>query len=248
MTLTAGSGPFGSRPGGRFNREIPSVGLEYLDSSPRRVRAVLDGQTVIDSRRVKLLYAAGRLPVWCFPAEDVRMDLLPDADAWVYEKGLAEGLVGVRFEALDRWLEEDEEAIVHPRDPYHRIDIRATSRSVEVSLEGERLAASTRALALFEASLPTRWYLPREDVEAELVPRQGFRTGCAYKGYASYYDVPVGERLEPALAWCYEDPLEDARRIAGRVAFFNERVDIDVDGDREARPETQWSGTAWIEG
>jgi uncharacterized protein (DUF427 family) len=248
VTLTAGTGPFGHRPSGRFNREIEVDGLEYLDPSPRRVRGELDGETVVDSRRVRLLYAARRLPVWCFARDDVRMELLPEGAAWVYEQGLAEGLVGIRFDALDRWLEEDEEAIVHPRDPYHRIDVRSTSRRVEISIHEERLAASTQALALFEAGLPTRWYLPREDVVAEVAPREGFRTGCAYKGYASYYDVRVGDRIEPALAWWYEDPLEDARRIAGRICFFNERVDVDVDGEPEPRPETQWSGTAWIDG
>jgi uncharacterized protein (DUF427 family) len=247
VTLTVGSGPLGHRPGGRLSREIQVEGLELLDPSPRRIRGELGGETVIDSRRVNLLYVAGRLPVWCFPADDVRMERLPDEAAWVYEEGLARGLVGVRFDALDRWLEEDEEAIVHPRDPYHRIDVRATSRRIEVSLDGQRLASSTNALALFEASLPTRWYLPREDVEAELLPREGFETGCAYKGFASYYDVRVGDRVEPALAWYYEDPLEDVRRITGRIAFFNERTDIEVDGEREERPQTPWSGTSWLE-
>lgn len=246
MAITVGSGPFGHRPGGEFDFDPPPK-VQYLEDSPRRIRGFLGGEPVVDSRRVKLLHESRRLPVWCFPREDVRMDALPDDAAWVYEDGLAEGLVGIEFDALERWLEEDEEAIVHPRDPYHRIDVRESSRQVEVAVDGETLAASTRALALFEASLPTRWYLPREDVRAGLVPNDRVRTGCAYKGFASYYDVRVGDRLEPFLAWWYPDPLEDAGRIAGRICFFNERVELAIDGELQSCPETQWSGTKWAE-
>jgi uncharacterized protein (DUF427 family) len=247
MTLTVGDGPFGHHPAGRFNFSVPDD-VEYLEESPRRVRGIVNGEAAIDSRRVKLLHASGTLPVWCFPPEDVKMELLREGDAWVHEEGLAHGLVGVRFDAIDRWLEEDEEAIVHPRDPYHRIDVRSSSRRVVVSLDGVTLADSIEALALFESSLPTRWYLPRDDVVAELVRREGFRTGCAYKGYAGYWDVRVGNRLEPALAWQYDDPLDDVGRIAGRVCFFNERVDLELDGELEPRPRTAWSGTDWLSG
>ena len=166
----------------------------------------------------RLLHAQHSLPVWCFPREDVRLDRLGDGTAWVYEEGLAEGLVGVRWDAVDSWLEEDEEVIAHPRDPYHRIDLRDTSRLVTVALDGETLAESSDALALFEASLPPRWYLPAEDVRAELVANPEVRTGCAYKGWASYDDVRVGDRLERLLAWHYEDPLEGVERIRGRSA------------------------------
>jgi uncharacterized protein (DUF427 family) len=244
MTLTVGSGPFGHQPGGQFDFDPPRS-IQYLEDSPRRIRGLLHGEAVVDSHGVKLLHQSRRLPVWCFPREDVRMESLPEGAAWVYEEGLAEGLVGVSFEAVDRWLEEDEEAIVHPRDPYHRLDVRASSRRVAVALDGETLAESTRALALFEAGLPTRWYLPRDDVRAELRSNGALRTGCAYKGFASYYDVEVGDRVEPFLAWCYPDPLEGMGRITGRFCFFNERVDLTVDGERQSRPKTQWSGTDW---
>jgi uncharacterized protein (DUF427 family) len=246
VTLTVGNGPFGHRPAGSFNFKVPDDGVEYIEESPRWIRGFVNGELAIDSRGVKLLHASRSLPVWCFPPEDVKTELLPEGAAWVYEESLARGLVGVRFDAVDRWLEEDEEAIVHPRDPYHRIDVRASSRRVVVALDRITLADSTRALALFESSLPTRWYLPPEDVQAELVPREGFQTGCAYKGYAAYWDVRVGDRLEPALAWHYDDPVEDVARIAGRVCFFNERVDLDLDGEREPRPESRWSGTDWL--
>jgi uncharacterized protein (DUF427 family) len=147
-----------------------------------------------------------------------------------------EDLVHVDFGALDEWLEEDEPAIGHPRDPYHRIDVRETSRHVRVSIEGRTVADTRRARALFETSLPTRWYIPREDVQAELEPSE-HRTTCAYKGHATHYDV-AGEE---AVAWCYEEPLHDALPVRGLIAFYNERVDVEVDGELEERPETQWS-------
>jgi uncharacterized protein (DUF427 family) len=244
MTMTVGSGPFGHSPGGEFNFDAPREGVQYLEDFPRRVRARIGDDAVVDSLGVKLLHEQHSLPVWCFPREDVQLDRLGDG-AWIYEDGLAEGLVGIRWDAADRWLEEDEEVIVHPRDPYHRIELRDTSRLVTVALDGETLAESSRSLVLFEASLPTRWYLPPEDVHAELVLNPDLRTGCAYKGWASYVDVHVGDRVEPFLAWRYIDPLEGLERSTGRICFFNERVDLSLDGELQERPRTGWSGTDW---
>jgi uncharacterized protein (DUF427 family) len=245
MTMTVGTGPFGHRPGGEFNFEVPPGGVQYLEEFPRRVRALASGEVVVDSLGVKLLHEQHRLPVWCFPREDVRLDMLGEDGAWVYEEGLARGLVGIRWDAVDRWLEEDEEVIVHPRDPYHRLELRDTSRLVTVVLDGETLAESSAALVLFETSLPPRWYLPASDVRAELVANPEVRTGCAYKGWASYDDVRVGDRTQPFLAWHYEEPLRDMERIKDRICFFNERVDLRLDGELQERPQTQWSGTAW---
>jgi uncharacterized protein (DUF427 family) len=244
MTMTVGNGPFGHRPGGEFNIDVPRRGVQYLEDFPRRVRALTSGQIVVDSLGVKLLHEQHSLPVWCFPREDVRLDRLGEG-AWLFEGGLAEGLVGVRWDAVDQWLEEDEEVLFHPRDPYHRIELRDTSRLVTVALDGETLAESSNTVALFEASLPTRWYMRAEDVRAELVANPDVRTGCAYKGWASYDDVRVGQRLEPVLAWHYQDPLEGMERIGGRICFFNERVDLSLDGERQERPRSQWSGTGW---
>jgi hypothetical protein len=127
VTLTVGTGPFGHEPAGRFNFEVPARGIQYLEPLARRIRALVGGEVVIDSIAVQMLYEQHRLPVWCFPPADVRLDVL-GGGAWVYEDGLAHGLVGVRWDAAEKWLEEDEEVIVHPRDPYHRIELRDSSR------------------------------------------------------------------------------------------------------------------------
>jgi uncharacterized protein (DUF427 family) len=245
MTMMMGTGPFGHWPAGRFNFGIPSDGVQYLEAFPRRIRAVARGEVVVDSVNVQILYEQHRLPAWCFPPEDVPLNVLGDG-AWVYEEGLAKGLIGIRWDAVDRWLEEDEEVIVHPRDPYHRLELRETSRHVEVTLAGETLAVSSAPLVLFEASLPARWYLSPEEITAELEPNPDVRTGCAYKGQAAYLDVRVAGSIEPALAWYYERPLQGMERIRGRVSFFNERVDLTVDGELQEQPRSPWSTTDWL--
>lgn len=147
----------------------------------------------------------------------------------------------VDFDGFDRWLEEDEEVFSHPRDPYHRVDVRRSSRHVRVERDGEVLAESHAPRLVFETNLPTRHYFPREDVRRELLRPSAHRTACAYKGRASYFSVAVGDRVVPDLAWTYEDPAPDMRELTGLVAFFDERVDVIVDGERRERPQTPWS-------
>jgi uncharacterized protein (DUF427 family) len=106
-----------------------------------------------------------------------------------------------------------------------------------VELDGRLLAESSRPMLLFETLLPVRFYLPPADVVVDLEPSDTV-TYCAYKGRASYYSLPDG----PAdVAWTYHQPLHDAEPVRDRIAFFDERVDVIVDGERRERPATQWS-------
>jgi uncharacterized protein (DUF427 family) len=147
------------------------------------------------------------------------------------------GHVVLDFDAFDAWYDEDEPVIAHPRDPFHSMEILPTSREVRVEVDGEVLARSRRARLLFEGSLlPVRAYIPREDVLVELQPSEKW-TQCAYKGQATYFST--GAHAD--IAWTYESPLRGAEDIAGRVAFFNERVDLFLDGERLERPLTPWS-------
>ena len=150
------------------------------------------------------------------------------------------GLVILDFGAFDAWYEEDEQNVAHPRDPFHRIDVLPSSRQVRLELDGQVLAVSSRPVLLFETMLPTRYYLPRADVTAELVP-SATRTWCAYKGQASYFSASVGGQLVPDIAWSYPDPQHDAARVRDLIAFFDERVDVILDGERRTRPITPWS-------
>jgi uncharacterized protein (DUF427 family) len=129
---------------------------------------------------------------------------------------------------MDHWYEENEEVFVHARDPYHRIDVIQSDRHIRISLEGQVLAETRRAVGLFEASLPARWYIPREDVLAELEPSDT-HTGCPYKGTASYYSVKLEDgSIRKDLIWYYEDPLPEVGRIAGLLCFYNEKVELEL--------------------
>ena len=246
MTLTMGTGPFGHRPAGRFNVEIPVDDVVFVDPSPRWIRAVRDGETVIDSRRVRMLHQHGALGRYYFPREDVRWDRLGDLGP-VEPPSAAVGLdgyVSFPWDEFDAWLEEDEELTGHAIDPYHRVDVRRSSRHVVVSAGEVVLADSSRAHALFETGLPTRWYLPREDVRVELEPSD-LHTRCAYKGWASYFSVRAGDERLENVAWTYPEPRHDAAAVRDLVCFFNEAVDLEVDGEREERPATPWGAPGW---
>jgi uncharacterized protein (DUF427 family) len=145
------------------------------------------------------------------------------------------GYVVLDFRAFDEWYEEDEQIAGHPRDPFHRVDVRRSARPVRIEVDGDVVAATTRARLLFETNLPLRFYVPREDVRVELVP-SARRTYCPYKGQASYWSVDAGRRGRQDLGWSYEQPLPDVVAIAGHVAFWDERVDVFIDGERRQRP------------
>jgi uncharacterized protein (DUF427 family) len=269
MALTFGTGPFGQHPGGSFNRDMPQPkGLIYFEDQPRRIRAIFAGETVVDSRHAKLLHEHGHLPIHYFPEDEIRTDLLEpshhhtkcpwkgeasywalrvgdrvaDNAVWGYPEPLesAPPLAGYRafyWKLMDEWYEEDEPAIVHARDPYHRTDVLESSRHVRVSVDGELVAESTRTRALFETGLPPRWYFPPDDVNRELLSASDKHTGCAYKGFASYWTVGA----EEDVAWYYPEPTREFQRVADHIAFYNERVDIELDGELQERPRTPFS-------
>jgi uncharacterized protein (DUF427 family) len=136
------------------------------------------------------------------------------------------------------WREEDEPVVSHPHDPFGRIDVLRSSRHVRIEHDGTLLAESSRPMMLFETHLPVRFYLPREDVVVHLEPSDT-ASYCAYKGRASYLSIPDGPR---DVAWTYRDPLHDAEQVRDLICFFDERVDVTVDGHRRARPVTPWAG------
>jgi uncharacterized protein (DUF427 family) len=151
------------------------------------------------------------------------------------------GYFAIFWHQMDRWLEEDEELEGHVRDPYHRVDVLDSSRHVKVSLDGVVLAETKRPKALFETGLPSRWYIPLEDVKLEHLERSATETICAYKGRASTFSVRVNGEVQKDLAWTYPDPRRDVERIRGHVCFYNEFVDIEVDGEPQERPQSPFA-------
>lgn len=274
MTLTIGTGPFGRESSGTFNFDTSVLQPHtlYFEDSPKRVRVVFNGETIADSRRVKLLHETGLLPIYYFPREDVRMDLLEETDhtthcpfkgdasywsvrvgdrvaenaVWSYPEPLESappiaGYLAFYWKKMDEWYEEDEQVFVHPRDPYHRVDVLDSSRHVKVEVNGVLVAETDRPRILFETGLPPRYYIPQEDVRMQMLVPSEKNTQCPYKGVASYWSVEAGgERVED-LVWSYPEPIAAAGKIKDQLCFFNEHVDLEVDGGRQERPKTQWS-------
>jgi uncharacterized protein (DUF427 family) len=214
------------------------------------------------------LHETGHLPVYYFSERDVRMDLLEESDhatscpfkgeasywsvrvdskvaenaVWSYPEPIEScppisGYLAFYWRMMDHWYEEDEEVFVHPRDPYHRVDILESSRRVKVRVSGELVAETERPKILLETGLPPRYYIPREDV----LLKSEKTTRCPYKGIASYWSVEAGGDRVEDLVWHYPEPIPEAAKIRGHLAFFNERVDLEVDGEKQERPKTQWS-------
>jgi uncharacterized protein (DUF427 family) len=155
--------------------------------------------------------------------------------------------VAFYWDRVDSWYEEDEEIFVHPRDPYKRVDVINSSRHVRVVLGGETVADTRHARFLFETRLPTRYYIPPEDVRRDLLVPSEKVTRCPYKGEAHYYSVRIGDRLFEDIVWYYPDPIAECPKIKGYLCFFNEQVDdIQLDGASVPRPVTPWS-TDWKE-
>lgn len=271
MSLTANHGPLSERPGGNLNfqLDVPDLVL-YLDPMPYRIRVLFEGETIVDAFEPLLLHERGRLPVYYFKPDEVQRGFLESSETRTEGKGvleywtvrvgdreapnaacsylrpvegaaLLEGLFTFDWDAMDEWFCEDEQLFGHPRDPFSRIDTFKTSRHLRISLHGELLAETRRATALYETGLPPRYYVPEEDVRTELLVQSSSRSRCAYKGSASYWSAQIGDRLIEDLVWAYRDPERDAEPVRDLFCFFNERVDLEIEGELAERPQTQWT-------
>lgn len=248
----------------------PKVALKSAirtEPSPRWVRVEFNGEMVVDSRRALYVWAGSPIVTYYFPWEDVRADLLTRANsgndgrqyfdltvgdrtakaaAWSYpdpEVDMAPlgGYVTFRWNAMDHWYEEAEEIFLHPRDPYHRVDAVPGSRHIKIELDGRLLAETRRPVLLFETGLPTRYYIPQEDIHLEYLIPSPSSSVCPYKGTASYWNVKIEGREYEDTVWGYLDPIPECPKIKGLLSFYNEKVDITVDGELQERPHTPWS-------
>ncbi|MGH3750712.1 MAG: DUF427 domain-containing protein, partial [Micromonosporaceae bacterium] len=150
-------------------------------------------------------------------------------------------LVRLNWADMDEWFEEDEPVYVHPRDPYKRVDILASSRHIVMEVDGVVVAESRQPRILFETGLPPRYYLPLTDVRMELLRPSTRQTQCPYKGTATYWSVVAGDAVHEDLVWCYRSPTPESQKIIGLASFYNERVDLYVDEVLQERPRTPFS-------
>ena len=170
-------------------------------------------------------------------------DIVSENAVWSYQDPIpeAEGIKGYYafyWSKVDAWFEEEEEVFVHPRDPYKRVDALASSRHIKIEKDGVKLAESSRPVIVFETGVPVRYYLPKEDVNQEYLETSALNTRCPYKGIASYWNTNIHGKTYENIVWSYLNPIPEQSKIAGLLAFYNEQVDIYIDGELEEK--TPW--------
>jgi uncharacterized protein (DUF427 family) len=240
-----------------------------IEPCHKRVRSYLDGQLVADTLHPVLVWEGPHYPAYYLPAADIRAELIPTGqtkhspsrgDAQVLDVKVATAtapqaalrypdsplaelryLVRLDWNSMSEWLEEDEPVYTHPRDPYHRVDILASSRHIRVEIDGVTVADSRQPRILFETGLPPRYYLPPTDVRMDLLRPSQAESHCPYKGAASYWSVDTGQAEHRDILWMYRIPLAESQKIAGLACFYNEKVDLYLDGELQERPRTPFS-------
>ncbi len=255
-----------------------------VERGPKRVRAYLNGEIVADTYAPLLVWEVPYYPAYYIPKSDIQAEIIPSGDSEHQGKlgeaeilhlktgaGLAERVahgygnspvaeirdaIRLSWPAMSEWLEEDEPVYTHPRDPYKRVDILASSRLVRVEIDGVTVAESGQPRILFETGLPPRYYLPLSALRMELLRTSDTSTHCPYKGTASYWSVDTGTRVHSAacglpssgrtagvclhkdVVWIYRSPLPESQKVAGLACFYNERVDLVIDGEPAPGPRS----------
>lgn len=247
----------------------PITPVDHTEPVARRIRAELAGRVVLDTVSALYLWEWTFYPQYLIPVADVDPDAVVDegrthqlkrgtvaslglragdvirqaAGRRYLESPIAPIIDMIRFEwtALDAWYEEDEQVFVHPRSPYVRVDALRSNRRVRVELDGVQLAESSATVMVVETGLPTRYYFDRGAVDFSRLRASDTETACPYKGRTTgYWSVATGESVHPDLAWSYDFPTRQLLPIAGLVAFYNEQVDVSIDGVRQPRPQTHF--------
>ncbi|HET6445358.1 MAG TPA: DUF427 domain-containing protein [candidate division Zixibacteria bacterium] len=238
-----------------------------IEPSARWVRVQFNGEFIGNSKETLLRRESGGRLAYYFPRADVNVehlnprrlgsdgrqyfdvqvgDRIVEDGAWTYMDppcNLANlrGFYGFQWNKMDHWFEEEEEIFAHPRDPYHRVDILRSTRHFRVELDGIILAETKNPTILFETSLPPRFYIPMVDVQMGVLEKTSSETTCPYKGVASYWSLSVAGTIYRNMVWAYQEPFPESKKIKGLLCFFNEKVDLFVDGELQERPETPWS-------
>ena len=222
---------------------------------PRRIRAFIGSEAVVDSVRAVYAWEHPSYPQYYIPLGDLRADLLasPERTSGGIRPGAAQvlgtssvgdldGTVRLAWDAFDAWFEEDEQVFVHPRNPYTRVDAMRSTRVVQVAVDGVLLAESRSPVMVFETGLPTRYYLNPTEVDFSHLLPSATVTRCPYKGTTTgYWSVRTAGQLHTDVAWSYGFPTSALAPIAGLVAFYNEQVDITLDGQLLDRSPTHRS-------
>ena len=244
-------------------------GRVRVEPCAKRIRVYRDNELVADTLGALYVWESPHYPTYYLPAADFHARLRPTGvtehspsrgEAEVLDvvtgggtaAGAARrypdspiealrGAVRLEWQAMDEWMEEDEPVYTHPRDPYSRVDILASGRHVRVELDGVTLADSHSPRILFETGLPPRYYLPISDLRMDLLRPSQTSTHCPYKGTAGYWTLEVNGKRYEDYVWIYRLPLPESQKIAGLACFYNEHIDLYVDGALQERPRSPFS-------
>ena len=220
MGLTTGRGPLSSNRAGYFWPPVPG-GVAYVEPHRRRVQAILDGQTVIDTERALIVHRPDRPITYAFPADAVRgLPTTPVEEAPDH--------VEVAWDAVDSWIEEGRTLVHYPPSPYHRVDCRPTRRPLKVSIDGAVLVDTDDTVILFETGLPARLYVDPSLVRMDLLRRTDSSSWCNYKGTATYWAADIDGVVHEDVAWSYEDPLPESTQIGGFLSFDPDRTKLEA--------------------
>lgn len=220
----------------------PTIKAGHVEPAPRRVRGFKDGAVAFDTTRALYLWDWPFYPQYVIPVDDADLARLEGIRHRVIKDGPAAGYLRISWGALDAWFEEDEQLFVHPRNPYTRVDAIRSTRHVRVELDGVLLAESSSPVLVFETGLPTRYYLDRTAVDFTHLTPSATVTECPYKGRTSaYWSITTPAAAYDDLAWSYEFTTPALAPIANLVAFYNEKIDITLDGLPLERPKTHFS-------
>ncbi|MGE2835743.1 DUF427 domain-containing protein [Mycobacterium sp. SMC-4] len=226
MSLVAGRGPLsGERAGILVGPDgvTPVHGdCVYLEPHPRRIEAFRGETRVLDTEGAWMVHRRGDVLRYAFRIEeigDLPGEPVPEAP----------GYVTVPWEAVDRWCEEGRRLVHYPPNPYHRVDCRATSRRLLVSVAGTTLVDTTDTVIVFETALAPRLYVGRSAVRTDLLVPSPTTSYCNYKGYATYYHVVIGDRVVEDAAWSYENPMAESHAIGSLLSFDETRVAVEAE-------------------
>lgn len=217
-------------------RVAQGMDIVRIEPAPKWIRGKIGNRTVVDTRRAQLVWEHEYYPWWYIPVADVDDSSLPTSSIDELPDH-----VKIDFSAVERWFEEDEEVFIHPRDPYRRVDALPSSRHVVVRVDGIVVADSHHPTILFETGLPPRYYLPPNDVRLDLVTPTDTTSGCPYKGFARYWSLEVDGVAHPDLVWGYDEPLPESAPVKGLMCFYNEKVELEIDGEPIEQVTTKFS-------
>ncbi|KAF7327638.1 hypothetical protein MKEN_00343100 [Mycena kentingensis (nom. inval.)] len=270
-TLTAGTGCHGldafirQKLHASTQLMAPPFSDAVVQDSPKRIRVLFNGIFIVDTQQAKLVWENKYYPSYFFPYDALSLEHVElsqehtDGDRYdlvvngkraagavtVYSQPShkhLQGLVKVNFSDADAWFEEDDEIFVHPKDPFKRVDVLNSSRHIRVEVEGVEVANTRAPKLLFETGLPVRTYIPKTDCRMDLLVPSKLKTACPYKGEALYYDVQLSPTNKwDNLVWWYRNPNLECAAINGLVCFYDEKVDVFVDGVKQERPKSLWS-------